>query len=42
MDVDELYTMASVKPTDIDLIETYDDYPVICMMQFEDFGFVQR
>ena len=42
MDVDELYTMASVKPTDIDLIETYDDYPVICMMQFEDLGFCAK
>ena len=42
MDVDELYTMASVKPADIDLIETYDDYPVICMMQFEDLGFCAK
>ena len=42
IDVDELYTMASVKPTDIDLIETYDDYPVICMMQFEDLGFCAK
>lgn len=42
MDVDELYTMASVQPADIDLIETYDDYPVICMMQFEDLGFCAK
>ena len=39
MDVDELYAMAGSKPSDIDVLETYDDYPVIVMMQFEDLGF---
>jgi len=39
MDVDELYAMAGAKPADIDVLETYDDYPVIVMMQFEDLGF---
>jgi acetyl-CoA acetyltransferase len=39
MDVDELYAMAGSKPSDIDVVETYDDYPVIVMMQFEDLGF---
>ena len=26
-------------PGDVDFVETYDDYPVISMMQFEDLGF---
>ena len=39
MDVDELYALAGLAPEDIDLVETYDDYPVIVMMQFEDLGF---
>ena len=39
VDVDELWAMAGVRPDDVDFIETYDDYPVISMMQFEDLGF---
>ncbi|WP_434055934.1 MAG: thiolase family protein [Roseibium sp.] len=39
MDIDELYDMAHCGPSDIDLLQTYDDYPVISMMQFEDLGF---
>jgi acetyl-CoA acetyltransferase len=39
VDADELYGMAGVRPDDIDFVETYDDYPVISMMQFEDLGF---
>ena len=31
--------MAGVGPDEIDVVETYDDYPVIVMMQFEDLGF---
>jgi acetyl-CoA acetyltransferase len=31
--------MASLTPNDIDFVQTYDDYPVISMMQFEDLGF---
>ena len=42
MDVDELYAMAGVKPDDLDFVQTYDDYPVISMMQFEDLGFCAR
>lgn len=38
-DADELWAMADVQPQDVDFIETYDDYPVISMMQFEDLGF---
>ncbi|MDJ1464189.1 thiolase family protein [Nitratireductor sp. GZWM139] len=39
MDIDELYAMADATPDDMDLLQTYDDYPVISMMQFEDLGF---
>src|SRR5262249_18254500 len=28
LDADELWAMASVKPDDVDFVETYDDYPV--------------
>jgi acetyl-CoA acetyltransferase len=39
VDVDELYEMAGIGPRDLDFVQTYDDYPVISMMQFEDLGF---
>ena len=39
MDIDELYAMAGTEVKDIDLLQTYDDYPVIVMMQIEDLGF---
>src|SRR5258708_5339587 len=42
MDIGELYAMAGVKPADVDFLETYDDYPVICMMQIEDLGFCAK
>jgi len=42
MDIDELWAMAGMKPADVDFVETYDDYPVIVMMQFEDLGFCQK
>ena len=35
----ELYAQAGAQPKDIDFVQTYDDYPVIVMMQFEDLGF---
>ena len=38
----DLYAQAGVGPQDIDLIQTYDDYPVIVMMQFEDLGFCEK
>ena len=34
--------MADCTPADIDLIQTYDDYPVISLMQFEDLGFCPK
>lgn len=42
MDIDELYSMAGVSPRDIDFLETYDDYPVINVLQFEDLGFCEK
>lgn len=39
VDADELYAQAGVAPADIDFVQTYDDYPVIVMMQFEGLGF---
>ena len=42
MDIDELYTMSDCTPNDIDLLQTYDDYPVISMMQIEDLGFCAK
>jgi len=42
MDIDELYAVAGITPEDVDFLQTYDDYPVICMMQIEDLGFCRK
>lgn len=42
LDRDELWAVAGIAPDTADLIETYDDYPVISMMQFEDLGFCAK
>ena len=42
IDRDELYGMAGAKPGDMDFVQTYDDYAVISMMQFEDLGFCEK
>ncbi|NMF91479.1 thiolase family protein [Aromatoleum petrolei] len=42
MDRDALYEHAGVPPADVDFVETYDDYPVINMLQFEDLGFCAK
>jgi acetyl-CoA acetyltransferase len=39
LDRDELYAQADCAPQDIDFVQTYDDYPVISLMQLEDLGF---
>ncbi len=39
VDAAELWAMAGIAPDAVDLMETYDDYPVIVMMQLEDLGF---
>jgi acetyl-CoA acetyltransferase len=42
MDIDQLYAMAGIRPDELDFVQTYDDYPVISMMQFEDLGFCRK
>jgi len=42
MDRDEFYALAGVGPQDVDLMQAYDDYPVINMMQIEDLGFCEK
>jgi acetyl-CoA acetyltransferase len=42
LDRDELWSMAGLGPDAIDVMETYDDYPIIVMMQFEDLGFCAK
>lgn len=42
LDADEMWSMAGVSPVSVDFLQTYDDYPVISMMQFEDLGFCKK
>ena len=42
LDIDELYEVAGKSPDDIDFLCTYDDYPVINVLQLEDLGFCQK
>jgi len=39
LDREDLYRQARVGPEDMDFVQTYDDYPVISLMQLEDLGF---
>ncbi len=38
---DSLYQMAGVGPGEMDFLQTYDDYPVISLMQMENLGFCE-
>ena len=42
LDKDELYEAAEVTPADVDFFCTYDDYPIINVMQLEDLGFCEK
>ena len=42
LEAEEFWAMASATPDDVDVLETYDDYPVIVMMQIEDLGFCKK
>jgi acetyl-CoA acetyltransferase len=42
LDVDEFWAMSGIEPGDVDLFQTYDDYPVISAMQMEDLGFCEK
>ena len=37
-----LYGTAGVEPSDIDFVQTYDDYPVMSVIQMEDLGFCRK
>jgi acetyl-CoA acetyltransferase len=42
LDREHLYSAAGLEPADIDFVETYDDYPVMSMIQIEDLGFCEK
>jgi acetyl-CoA acetyltransferase len=42
LDREHLYGAAGVDPGDIDFVETYDDYPVMSVIQLEDLGFCRK
>jgi acetyl-CoA acetyltransferase len=42
LDRDDLYAQAGVRAADMDFVQTYDDYPVISLMQLEDLGFCDK
>jgi acetyl-CoA acetyltransferase len=42
VDADALWQQAAIGPDAIDVVQTYDDYPVISMLQFEDLGFCAK
>ncbi len=42
LDVDEFWGLSGIQPHDVDLLQTYDDYPVISVMQMEDLGFCDK
>lgn len=39
---DALFTAAGIGRQDVDFVQTYDDYPVISLMQLEDLGFCNK
>ena len=41
-DIDDLWRAAECKPTDMDMVQVYDDYPVIVAMQMADMGFCKK
>jgi acetyl-CoA acetyltransferase len=42
LDVDEFWGMSGKTPGQVDLFQTYDDYPVMSVMQMEDLGFCEK
>jgi acetyl-CoA acetyltransferase len=42
LDRADLYEQAAAGPQDMDFVQTYDDYPVISVMQLEDLGFCAK
>lgn len=41
-DQEQLWHNAGVRPEDVSFLQTYDDYPVISMLQLEDLGFCAK
>ncbi|HWX37458.1 MAG TPA: AMP-binding protein [Steroidobacteraceae bacterium] len=39
---EHLYGAAGIEPADVDFVQTYDDYPVMSVMQLEDLGFCAK
>jgi acetyl-CoA acetyltransferase len=42
LDSDRLFADAGLGPRDIDFVQTYDDYPVMSVIQLEDLGFCAK
>ena len=42
LDREQLFGAAGVEPPDIDFVQTYDDYPVMSVIQLEDLGFCRK
>jgi acetyl-CoA acetyltransferase len=42
LDAAEFWSMAGVAPDQVDMLQTYDDYPAIVAMQIEDLGFCAK
>lgn len=42
MDIDSFWETARIMPADVDVLQVYDDYPVIVAMQIEDLGFCAK
>jgi acetyl-CoA acetyltransferase len=42
LDRDELFARAGIRHEHVDFLQTYDDYPVISLLQFEDLGFCAK
>ena len=42
LDREHFYGAAGVEPSDIDFVQTYDDYPVMSIIQLEDLGFCEK
>jgi acetyl-CoA acetyltransferase len=42
LDAAAFWQQAGIGPDNIDVMQTYDDYPVISMLQFEDLGFCAK
>ena len=42
LDREDLYRQTGAGPEDMDFVQTYDDYPVISLMQLEDLGFCAK